>query len=403
MKNLLILLFASLCFSSCKKEKSNNNALDIPNPMVDKRGWNLVKHSPEFYFLKSSDNINVPITLDLVKEHDEGIDILYSSIFNFATEYRKINVRWKAYHNKEHDVKKVEVTGHSIAFLGRVVPSKTLDVYSTGMGESDLFAINEQEIELSSRTRFEYSYFNVRSSRNNLDEFKPHESTTFSSGGIASANPNHPFSANGFLVKQFKNPTPIYNYSISAFAAAPKGNELVMFGFGPNNTINIIESTNKLVYQVISSQGVLVRPTVVKNVFDISEITKTTDQNDVVISKFFYDEHFLYVFLGLSNKKHRFLKINLANYTLSSENESMYEQMDLSPGFKNVLMLNDRPGEMLSMEKDGIYHISKGTKTFIPSASVKVGTSGTTAYYSNGKIWQILFDENGAYLINRTI
>jgi hypothetical protein len=80
----------------------------------------------------------------------------------------------------------------------------------------------------------------------------------------------------------------------------------------------------------------------------------------------------------------------------------MYELIDLE-GFKNIILLNDRPGEILSMEKDGIYHIANNRKTFIASPSVKVGSSGTTVYYSNGKIWQVLFDENGSYLISRTL
>lgn len=386
-----------LVLTACYKEKKSGNDPAVPTPMTDSKGWKLVKHSPEFYTLSAGTK-----TLDLVKEHSNGIDILYSSIFAFQ-DLQKINVRWRAYHDKAHDVKKVVVTSYSLDYLNRPVASKLLDVYSAGMGENELFAVNEQKIEPGAgRLLFEYYYYNVRSFSSNIGNIAPHESTTNSNGGIGGANPKFPFSNNGLLIKQYNNPTPIYNYSATLLGAAPKGDELLMFGKGAGNAAVVFESTNKKVTQVISAKNEIVRPTVTRTVVDLSKITQTATQNNVLVSRFFSDNQYLYVFLGLQNKKHRFFRISINDYTVSSLNESMYEQIDLD-GFKNIILLNDRPGEILSMEKDGIYHIANNRKTFIASPSIKVGSSGTTVYYSNGKIWQVLFDENGSYLISRAI
>ena len=394
---LNLLGLALLTVVACSKEKKSNKIADVPTPMTDSKGWKLVKHSAEFYTLSAGTK-----TLDVVKEHSTGIDILYSSIFATA-DLQKINVRWRAYHDKAHDVKKVLLTGYSLDYLNRPIASTLLNAYSAGMGENELYAVNEQKIEPGGgRLLFDYYYFNVRSFMSTISSISPHESTMNSTGGIGVANPQFPFSTNGLLIKQFNNPVPIYNYSASCLAAAPKGDELVMFGTGANNAIVVFESSNKLVSQVISAKNEIVRPTITKTVLDIAKITQASTQNTVIVSKFFSDNQYLYVFLGLQNKKHRFFKISLQDYTVKSENESMYEQIDLE-GFKNIILLNDRPGEILSMEKDGIYHIANNRKTFIASPSIKVGSSGTTVYYGNGKIWQVLFDENGSYLISRAI
>lgn len=397
MKKVLSLVLLALLFSTCKKENSKNEELGIPNPMTSSNGWKLVKHSPEFYTLTLGTR-----TLDMVKEHNDGIDILYSTVYALQ-DLKAINVRWRAYHSKDHDVKKVVVTQYSLDYLNRPIASKLLDVYSSGLGENDLFAVNEQKSELSGgRILFDYSYYNVKSLKSSIEAFVPIENTTYNSGGIGSAKKELPFVSNGLLIKQFNSQYPIYNPVANMLAGAPKGKEIVMFGTGANNKIYVFESTDKVVSQVISSKNELVRPVVIKHVWDISQFTQNSTQNDVIVSKFFYDKQYLYIFMGLSNKKHRFFKINLDNYTISSENESMYETIDLD-GYKNILLLEDRPGQILSMEKDGIYLIANNTKTFIPSPSIQVGSTGTSVYYSNGKIWQVLFDENGAYLISKTI
>lgn len=407
MKNLLILIFSCLSIFSCKKEKTSNNDLDIPNPMVDKKGWNLVKHSTEFFYLKSPD-IEIPITLDLVQEHPDGIDILYNSIFNFQFDVRAINTRWRAYHNKDNDVIKVVINERvNQDFLGRPIFSSLVTAYSTGMGNSDLYAITQIDKRANTSTDgpyYQYDYFNVKTFKENINSTWFKFKSTQVQNGIASANPKLPFVCNGMNARVFNNTKNIYFIDgfINIIAAAPKGNQLVMLAI-KDSLLYVLESTNKIFMHSSGSYGEEVNAVIIKNVYNLYEITNNKDQNFIDINKYFYNDQNLFVFLGLRNQKHRLLKIDLNNYTLKSEHESLYEQMDLNPGFKNVLMLNDRPGEMLSMEKDGIYHISKSTKTFIPSPSLKLGTSGTTAYYSNGKIWQILFDEKGAYLINKTL
>lgn len=377
----------------CKKDDKGKEQTEIPNPMTSKNGWELVKHTPEFHTYTSGIR-----SLDLVKEHSEGIDILYSTIFNFQ-DLQFVNVRWRAYHNDEHIVRKVKLTEYSLDYLNRAIPSTLLDVYSKGLGENDLFAMYEQRYEPGGgRLFYKFKYFNVKTIQNSISEFAPNENVS-SLFRIGKANPQHPFVSGGYT-QQFNESIPIYN---SSFAAAPKGKELVMLSV--NNTDNLLtisESTNKNVLQKISAQDVLVRPVVIKNIFDLSQFTNSNSQNEVILSKFFSDNNYLYVFLGLNNKKHRFFKINLKNYTLTSDNESMYEQIDLV-GIKNIILLEDRPGQLLSMEKDGIYLIANNSKTFVASPSIKVGSTGTTVYYSNGKIWQVLFDENGAYLISKAI
>lgn len=392
-----LLPFILIAFFSCKKEEKKTETLQISSPIVQSNGWQLEKYSPEFYTLSAGVR-----TLDLVKEHSNGIDILYSSIFHLQ-DLQSINVRWRAYHSKDHDVKKVFVTDYSLDYANRPVPSKLLDAYSKGLGEYDLLAVSELGTEPgASRFIYEYNYFNVLSLRNSIFRFKPNEYIIDRSGGIGSADPKVAFANNNILTQQFNNPIPIYAVGNVCLGAASKGKELVMFGKGVGNELSVYESTNKQISQVISAKNEIVRPVVIKNVFDLSKLTKTDIQNSIVASKFFSDENFLYVFLGLKNKKHRFIKINLSNYTLSSINESLYEKIDLE-GYKNLILLNDRPGEMLSMEKDGIYHLAGNTKTIIASAQIKVGSTGTTVYYSNGKIWQVLFDENGSYLISKSL
>lgn len=406
MKYNVIFIFICIIVFSCKKEKTNN-ALDIPNPMVDKKGWNLVKHSAEFFYIKSPD-VEVPITLDLVKEHPEGIDILYNSIFQASSDIKYANVRWRAFNNQDHDVSKVMITQNiNRDPIGRPVLSTLVDAYSAGMGSKDLFVITQIDKRANTYTDpayYQYDFFNASTFKVDINNTWFKFKSTQVQNGIASANPKLPFVCNGMNARVFNNTKNIYFIDgfINIVAAAPKGNQLVMLAI-KDSLLYVLESTNKIFMHSSGSYGEEVNAVIIKNIYNLHKITKTKDQNFIDITKYYFNDQNLYVFLGLRNQKHRLLKIDLNNYILKSEHESLYEQMDLNPGFKNVLMLNDRPGEMLSMEKDGIYHIAKSTKTFIPSPSVKVGSSGTTAYYSNGKIWQILFDEKGAYLINKTL
>jgi hypothetical protein len=401
MKIVIKILILLTIISACKKEKQSNKDLDIPNPMTDKKGWNLVKYSPEFYYLKSF--FPIPITLDLVKEHADGIDIMYNSVYEL--DGKSVNVRWRAFHNKENDVNKVQVVG--IARLDGQTPimSTLVSSYSRGMGDNDLFAITQIDKRVPNGSpSYEYDYFSVKILKNTLNSTWFKFLSTQTDEGVASANPQQPFVCNGMNARVFNNPKNIYAMGdfLSVIAAAPKGNQLVMLAIA-DTLLYVLESSKSVYYHSSGNYGEEVNAVTIKNVFNLNQLTGQKSQNFIDVSKCFFNDQNLYVFLGMRHQKHRLLKIDLNNYTLKSENESLYEKMDLTPGFKNIIMLDDRPGEMLSMEKDGIYHLAGNSKTFIPSPSIKVGSTGTSVYYSAGKVWQVLFDEKGAYLINRKL
>lgn len=396
MKYILIVLFAILCFSSCKKEEINNNSIDIPNPMTDKKGWELVKHSPEFEILTAKNQFDVvKITLELVKEHADGIDILYTSTRKEETSNRKKNIRWRAYHNNDYEVNEV------------VFPEVLISSYSAGLGSGDLYAIaqiDKRANKITDPPYYQYDYLKLRTFQENIHSVWFQFKNTQSTIAIGSANPQNPFVCNGLNARIFKNSKSIYNWGGGMFiqAAAPKANQLVMLALG-DSSLYVLESNKNTYMHSSGSYGEEVNPVIIKNVYSFNKVISDKDQNFVEIIRHFYTDQHLYVFLGLRNQEHRLLKIDLNNYTLKSENESLYEKMDLTFGFKNVILLEDRPGEVLSMESDGIYHLAGNKKTFIPSPQIKVGSSGSTVFYSNGKVWQVLFDANGSYLISKTL
>ncbi len=405
MRNLTLLLCAILGLFACKKNSSNSGELEVANPITEKKGWSLVKYSPEF-FTYANDPIVIN-KLELVKEHSTGIDILYSSMMEFQRDAQFINVRWRAYSDGLNEVKKVDVTQiASFDEFNRPILSRLVNAYSAGMGESQLFVLNELPLRLQgSSSEFDHTYqhFNAKASRVVLNERKfSLRSTQVLKGGIGSANPNAPFVVNGMNSWRVgeKLGALATGYA-GSLGAAPKGNGLVILAL-KDTLVYILETQEKTHMYISGTYSEIVKSAVIKNVYNLNALTKSGIGEYFSTSRFMFNQEYLFVFIGMTNGHHRYFKINLNTYQLKSDNEDLYEQIKLD-GIKNIILPEDRPGEVIAMEMDGIYHLSGSTKTPIPSVSVLAGTSGTTVNYSNGKIWQILFDKNGSYLINRAL
>lgn len=405
MRISMLMLLAFLGFLSCKKNTSTPGEIEVANPITDKKGWKLVKYAPEFYTYA-----NDPLVinkLELVKEHSNGIDILYSSILEFQRDAQFINVRWRAHADGLNEVKKVAITEiASFDQFNRPILSRLVNAFSAGMGESQLFVMNELPIlRNGSSTEFDHTYqhFNAKSTKVVLNEKKMTlSSTQITKGGLGTADPAYPFVINGMNSwKAGENFGALANGFASSLGAAPKGNELVILA-AKDSLLYVLETQKNTYTYTSGTYSENVKSVVVKNVYNLNALTKSSPNNYLTFARFCFNPDNLFVFAGMSNGHNRYFKINLNTYQLSSENEGLYEQVKLD-GIKNLILPEDRPGEVIAMEMDGIYHFKGNTKIPVPSVSVQTGTMGTTVNYSNGKLWQVLFDKNGSYLISKAL
>lgn len=400
----ICLIAGMLALSACSKNKDQKPEED-KGPMTVPNGWELFRKSKTFHVYSNAVN-----TFELIEQHSDGFDIVYSSVFNFQQELNIHDVRWRTYNDGKEKVEKVVL--HEIAAfdgLGRAILSVPLDLHSEGMGENSLYALGEYDSRsnvVSEPYFYRYDFFNVKPVKRSLKTFKFGFKNTQSARGLASADPVMPFACNGMNARILNNAQNIYRIGdyVNIIAAALKGDQLVCLAIR-DSLLYVLESDPSQFTHSSGSYSETVNAVVIKNIYLLSDITGTQIQNFVDVWRSYSDGNYLNVFLGMRNGKHRYLRISLGNYSLSSINESLYEQISPDPlTLRDVVMLNDRNGELLSFESDGIYHLKANSKNFIASPEIKAGTViSKNLRYFNGYLWHLMFDSDGAYLIRKAI
>jgi len=405
INRILILLWLFAGFLQGCKDKDETPDTQKNSPMTENNGWNLVAHTPDVAIFSNGYTL-----FHEVEEHPGGLDLVYSAIFDAdPDEVRHRSSRWRS----KQDGSKISFS--EVALLKTFTVgvntyfANLLDVQSMGMGDQDLYAINENNVASDINQggiQMNYDYFRVVPGfvPGVISNFRFNFKSTQTASGIGRINNKNAFVCNGKNARIINQNTNIYDMDemTQALGAATKGFNLVRLGVR-DSLLYVFESKSSLISHSSGSYSENVFAVVVKNVYKISAITGTTVQNFIDLSRFFVHGNDLYVFVGLRNGKHRMLKLNLDNYTLSSMNPALYEKMNLME-YKDVILLDDRPGDLLSLEKDGIHLLSGNTKTAISTPQIKAGTFISRNWlYKNGKIWHLLFDETGSYLINKPI
>lgn len=394
----LLLLIVSI---SCNKEKGEKKTNIDNGPMQQSNGWVVEKKVDEYRILVT---LTSRIDLQLVKQHNDGIQVLYESIYNDASNSNVLAMRWRAFNNEPHKVEKVYINNFIIKNGLVINTTNLINAYSKDLTENGLFAIVEEENQLSSGSTYSYDYFNAKAAiKTNIKELTFNFLSTQKPIGVGSANPKFPFIANGLNARILNNNLNIFNASTRdmTLAAAPKGDQLVMFNV-LGSKIYINESSRKTINHSSGSTAETAHSIITKNIFDFSKFTGTSEGNDVITYHSYFDENSLYVFLTLSNGKHRYFELNLNNYTLKTLNGSNFENID----FQNnhiILMSEGEPGNMIFISKAGILHYKNGVKVSIPTPMIDEGTNISNWYYSDGKIWQLLFSPYTCYLISKKI
>jgi hypothetical protein len=400
---IILLLFAGF-LQGCKDKEptpdSKNNS-----PITENNGWELVAHTPDAAIYSNGYTL-----FQEVGEHPDGLDITYSTIFDSDPDkVQHKSSRWRCKKDGSK-ISFIDVGLLKTYTLGiNTYFANLLDVQSMGMGDQDLYAINENNVAADINQggiQMNYDYFRVvpNFAQGMISNFRFNFKSSQTVAGIGRINQNNAFVCNGKNARFTNQNTNIFDMDemTQALGAAPKGGNLVRLGVR-DSLLYVFESKSALISHSSGTYSENVFAVVVKNVYKISAFTGTTTQNFIELSRFFVHGNDLYVFVGMRNGKHRMLKLNLENYTLSSINPGLYEQMNLID-YKDVILLDDRPGDLLSLEKDGIHLLSGNTKTAISTPQIKVGTFISRNWlYKNGKIWHLLFDKNGSYLINKPI
>ncbi len=403
------LLFSIIALLSCKKENKTSGSED--NPFQAANGWKVEKSVNEYSIITNGE----PIKLNLVKEHTDGIDVSYSSLFKIYPELRIKDMRWRAFHSGSSKVEEVNLIELVYSGTGTDILSSLIDMHSKDLTDDGLFAITQKEVKdnynISDPDRNRYEYFNVKKkivgqnpSRINSAFFQ--FKSTQSSMGVGIANPLFPMVANGLNGRLFNNSLNYYSVNPIGLCVgiAHKNNQNISMCLN-GSTIFITQSTNTIFTHSSGSTYENLNTVVVKSTYPISQFTGTDVNNVLLDSRFFLNNNRLYVFAQFQNNTCRYFEVNLDNYTVKALNGSAYDNLIKMP-FKSQYLLympNDRIGEMIYADKNGISINRNGSITSISSPQIKQETSVSSLYYSNNKIWQLLFDANKCYLISKSL
>lgn len=398
-KTMPLVVFVIL-FNSCKKEKPQTS--ESLGPIKNLASWELAAKSTNYRIYS-----NGVTRLHEVREHSSGIDVAYSSVFQFQFELDYIGKRWRAYKggNELHE----DVVLHEIANkdpLGRPILSNVIDVYSKGMGNSDLLVLGSYDVRGHTETDpayNEYKYFEAKKEKSLLFTFPFRFKSTQVPIGYGSINSSDVTVCNGLNFRSMNNALNHYNFDgINFVTAAKKNNQYVLLGFS-DTMIYICETNSHTFVHSSGSYSENLQGVVVKNMFNLYKITGSRTEN-------FIDQFFVSIngdkinlFIKMRNMKHRYLSFDIDDFTMKTYASTYFEQI-ANPLYNNgYVLMTDQPGELVSVESSGVYKVSALGRQTIAMPEVEAGTIQSNYIYRDGKLWNIVFGSDASYLIFKNL